>query len=813
MWHTRAGGRDCVAAVFPVKSGDSHASMSDQGPPRNRADTVSGGAGAGVDPSLPPQLGPYRIERLLGRGGMAAVYLARDVGAGHQVALKVVTVTPETDASVLERFKHEVHASSQLKHRNVVGAFAWGEQDGRVWLATEYMDGGTVRELLGGVGHLPPPLAAELTAQLLAGLSEAHRRGIVHRDLKPENLLLASAGVLKVADFGIARVSDQTRLTATGMLVGTAQYMSPEQVRGLELDGRSDLFTVGTILYELLAGTNPFEAETPVACLQRVLGGTVPPLSEARPATPEALEAVLDRLLSFDASTRFQSAEEALHQLEPLLAVQRRARPMLVADALREPKQVKAALDAEAAAALVVRAEALAKGDGPQRTHAALVAWAACAADPSDPKARALLDGLLTSQRLYFGPPRNPKIGELELLLLQKRDAPALLLQLAQLYRLEGNALLAARMLRRYLRAKPGDAYVGSLWQQLLGERPPGPGAAPKGATAELVAGIRTGGFKAMEREPPVGQDAAAVVHPPPSGPRPAVPHPSSPSASSPRPSGPRPPRPVDVEAELAGLKMHSAADDANRLGGLLRRGVGLLLVVGVAVLALKLLGSWVESTSKNLGDTSDRLARNVHTGPGGPTPDEPRRRVDPLPGVQPIDDAPDAGKRLKSNERAQAMLDTGQRAWRQGSAEDALSAFRGVVAGYPDTLQEGEALHLTAQLRLEQQLPADARGAWDELVTRLPTHPRAAEALLRRGQVAERLVDYDAADADYTAFIAGHAQSTLLAEAYLSRGLLHRRRSHTDEARADLEEAVRRSDASDDVRAQALRALAELSQ
>jgi beta-lactam-binding protein with PASTA domain len=257
----------------------------------------------------------YRVLKRLGVGGMAEVWCAEDEVLGRRVALKLLGGRFATDPEFRERFRREAQAAAALTHPNIVGIFDRAEWEGTPYIAMELVDGQTLKEIVRERGPLPPHIAVGLTEQILRGLGYAHRRGIVHRDVKPQNVILDPEGQAKVADFGIARAGN-SEMTQTGSIVGTVQYLSPEQANGLPVDHRSDLYSTGIVLYELLTGRVPFDGEAPVSvALKHVNELPVPP-GQLRPGIPPALEAVVMRALEKDPNRRFQSADEFIAALE-----------------------------------------------------------------------------------------------------------------------------------------------------------------------------------------------------------------------------------------------------------------------------------------------------------------------------------------------------------------------------------------------------------------------------------------------------------------------------------------------------------------
>jgi beta-lactam-binding protein with PASTA domain len=259
--------------------------------------------------------GRYRALRRLGVGGMAEVWCAEDEVLGRRVALKLLGGRYTEDPDFHERFRREAQAAAGLTHPNIVGIFDRSEWDGTPYIAMELVDGRTLKELVIERGPLEPGVAVNLTEQILSALGYAHRRGIVHRDVKPQNVILDSEGQAKVADFGIARAG-HSEMTETGAIVGTVAYLSPEQAQGQPVDRRSDLYSAGIVLYELLTGRVPFEGEAAVSvALKHVSERPVPP-AQLRPGIPPALEAVVMRALEKDPARRYQSAEEFIAALE-----------------------------------------------------------------------------------------------------------------------------------------------------------------------------------------------------------------------------------------------------------------------------------------------------------------------------------------------------------------------------------------------------------------------------------------------------------------------------------------------------------------
>jgi eukaryotic-like serine/threonine-protein kinase len=259
--------------------------------------------------------GRYRIQRKLGAGGMADVYLAEDQELGRRVAIKILNGRHANDDQFIERFRREAKNAAALNHPNIVSIYDRGEAEDTYYIAMEFLDGRTLKELIVGRGAAPINVAVEYARQILSALRFAHRHGIVHRDIKPHNVMVDAEGRVKVTDFGIARAGT-SQMTETGSIVGTAQYLSPEQARGGEIDPRSDLYSLGVVLYELLTGKTPFDGETPVEIAMKHLSNAPQPPSKLRQDIPPELDMVVLRALAKNPDDRYQSADEMEADLE-----------------------------------------------------------------------------------------------------------------------------------------------------------------------------------------------------------------------------------------------------------------------------------------------------------------------------------------------------------------------------------------------------------------------------------------------------------------------------------------------------------------
>jgi serine/threonine-protein kinase len=269
----------------------------------------------------------YRIERELARGGMAEVYLARDESLNRLVALKALFPEFAREPSFVERFRREAQAAANLNHPNIVGIYDWGQESGTYFIVMEYVEGRSLRELMRSEGPIEPGQAADITAEIASALAFAHRSGVVHRDVKPGNVLITPQGHVKVTDFGIARAGTSDGLTQTGSVMGTATYFSPEQAQGLAVDGRSDVYSLGVVLYELVCGGVPFVADSPVSVAYKHVREEPVPPSQRNTDVPKGLEQIIMSALAKEPEQRYQSADDMRADLLRF----RRGRPLAAA--------------------------------------------------------------------------------------------------------------------------------------------------------------------------------------------------------------------------------------------------------------------------------------------------------------------------------------------------------------------------------------------------------------------------------------------------------------------------------------------------
>jgi eukaryotic-like serine/threonine-protein kinase len=274
-----------------------------------------------TDNRPPVYNGRYELQSQVARGGTAQVYLARDIILGRPVALKVLFPELSTDSAFVERFRREAQAAASLSHPNIVPVYDWGESDDTYFIVMEYVDGEPLSSIIHTQAPVNPGSAAQVAADIAKALTYAHRHGVVHRDVKPGNVLITADGQVKVTDFGIARAMGNLddQVTQTGLVMGTATYFSPEQAQGLDVDGRSDIYSLGVVLYEMLVGRPPFIGDTPVAIAYQHVQETPPRPRALNPEIPVALEAIVLQAMAKLPAERYQSADDLRADLERFL--------------------------------------------------------------------------------------------------------------------------------------------------------------------------------------------------------------------------------------------------------------------------------------------------------------------------------------------------------------------------------------------------------------------------------------------------------------------------------------------------------------
>ena len=266
--------------------------------------------------------GRYRLDAQIGSGGMSTVFRAFDITLERRVAVKLMHREIASDSDQLERFRREARSVAQLSHPHIVGVIDAGEEDGRPYIVLEYVEGETLKERIRRMGRLPIDEAIAYSIEIARALGAAHARQIVHRDIKPQNVLVDEEGSAKVTDFGIARSLEEDGLTADGRVLGTTDYVSPEQALGHDVDGQSDIYSLGVVLYEMLTGDVPFHGENQVSVAMKHVREDLPDVQLVRPEVSARLAAVLDRMTDKDLAHRHPDAATLEADLEDALAAE-----------------------------------------------------------------------------------------------------------------------------------------------------------------------------------------------------------------------------------------------------------------------------------------------------------------------------------------------------------------------------------------------------------------------------------------------------------------------------------------------------------
>src|SRR5919204_779885 len=264
----------------------------------------------------------YRLDEKIGSGGMSSVYRAFDPTLERWVAIKLMHRDISNDPDQLERFRREARAVAQLNHPHVVTVIDAGEDDGAPYIVFEYVEGETLKDRIRRLGRLPVAEAVAYAVEIGRALECAHEHMLVHRDVKPQNVLIDPDGRAKVTDFGIARSLEAQGLTATGRVLGTTDYVSPEQALGHEVTGQSDIYSLGIVLYEMLTGETPYSADTQVAVAMKHVRDPLPDAQRRRPEISAALAAVLERSTAKETKNRYARVDEMVHDLEQVLAIE-----------------------------------------------------------------------------------------------------------------------------------------------------------------------------------------------------------------------------------------------------------------------------------------------------------------------------------------------------------------------------------------------------------------------------------------------------------------------------------------------------------
>ena len=274
----------------------------------------------------------YELTQILGGGGMSNVYVAMDTILNRKVAVKLIHILPNEKQATVQRFEREVQNTTRLSHKNIVSVLDVGEEDDCFFLVMEYIEGPTLSDYIKAHGPLQPQKALQFMDQILSGIRHAHEQGIIHRDIKPQNMIIDRNQTLKIVDFGIAKALSETAMTQTNHVVGTVQYLSPEQAKGEKTGERSDIYSLGIVLYEMLTGQPPFNGETPVSIAIKQIQETVPNVSDKRRDVPQALSNVILKATEKEQSNRYRSVSEMASDVMSTLDLSRKNEPLYESD-------------------------------------------------------------------------------------------------------------------------------------------------------------------------------------------------------------------------------------------------------------------------------------------------------------------------------------------------------------------------------------------------------------------------------------------------------------------------------------------------
>jgi tetratricopeptide (TPR) repeat protein len=717
--------------------------------------------------AIPARIGPFIVDRLLAQGGMGTVYDAHDE-QGRRAAVKVIHAHLLHVADVRARFVREAQATQRLDHPNVVRVLGVGNDP--AYLAVEFVDGGTVGSLLERHGRLPLVVALELFAQMIAGLAAAHERGVVHRDLKPDNLLLSREGALKIADFGIARELDATAMTQTGSTLGTPAYMSPEQARAEVVDPRSDLYTAGVILYELLVGRNPFVAESIGGIIGNILRGKAAPLFEVDASVPDGVEALVSSLMHRDRDARPPTAAAVLAILRPIVDDVRRLHPRLIADVMQRPARAQEFVK-EQADALVTAARVHLQSGAAHREAAALCLFRAQVLVPEHADARALLDGL-AQEGVAFGK-TSAKLAELEREIAGKPDDAVLLQRAAQLARQEGELYKAAIYLRRYLRVRPDDNYVRAQADKLTLVVP-----APSLAASLAQAPSRD----TQEWKAPAGVLLAAEANDPQSTMMRIAGHVVAGGFVAAAPHAP----PTGQTQRLAAATAAATAEANDETPGALAalwyvhkwKLIGAATVIVLLVGGVRLVRAFIDGAQKSIESSSF--------------------------GTRPV--------KARDPEADEIDLKAARAAFDAGNTLDVEKHAGAIIARGGKGFDMSEALVLRGKSRLSQNRALAAVEDFTRVLEHYGNEQQAArEALLQRGIAYVKAGDHDSAKEDFTRVLTMSMPPVAKARAHLERGLIALAAGDVTSARKDLEKAETYTPPGDETHVRAVDALERL--
>lgn len=414
----------------------------------------------------------YKVQGLVGKGGMAAIYLAKNIATGEDVALKVLLSHIASDRDYVLRFLHEVRANKKLEHENIVRIIDCDEVNGRYFMAMEYIDGYTMQDLLKKVPIIPVQCTLFIVKSILKGLAYSHSKKIVHRDMKPSNILLSKSGDVKISDFGISKITDFTKLTQTGSVLGTPAYMSPEQAKGQQISYSSDIFSVGIMLYEALMGENPFYSDNPTTAILNILQKEPEPALDLNPSVSPAIEQLIERMIDKDPQKRFSHAEDVISFIEAIemnenISIDQQT----FKDFINDPAAMTEVLYEREVDAILSHAESLIIQGEPFFDQAIWDYYRVLFMQPHNEKAKMEIADLCKKKGYNIETVKTQKILQLEEALANNPESTPLLMQLAKLHRLEGNFFEVIRYYRKMKKIKVTDGYMKGQVDSLIQDK------------------------------------------------------------------------------------------------------------------------------------------------------------------------------------------------------------------------------------------------------------------------------------------------------------------------------------------------------
>ncbi len=623
-----------------------------------------------LTPNINQVLSGFDPSRPIGKGGMAAIFLYENRLTGETLAVKSLHPHVMTEKDSISRFFHEVQASTRLDHNNIVHVLGFGELHSKPSMVMEYIDGGDLKNLIERLGILPVEVAAYIGQQILKGLDYSHRLGIVHRDIKPSNILLDQSGHVKITDFGISKVADLTRLTQSGEVLGTPAYMSPEQASGEKLDERSDVFSTGVLLFEMLTNVNPFLAENPSVTLLNIIRCNPVPIFELNPTVPFRLENLVDQLLVREPDNRCSSAAEGARILGDIIEeiCPDGFGPAELQTFLANPEDYSNKRKISASILFLERGKRL-MGSGEQKPEKAVVEfYRSLFLDPGNREAKQFITSI-TEKFKGGDPSHSSKLLALEEALMADPGNVPILLQLVKRCRADGEFIKAVSYSKRLARLRPQDVYIMGQIDTLL----------PNDQVTEV--GVHSFREETPDRLETVrGMTVDRDRHPPVKRPGPV--------------------RNVPISRASRGMDPT-----------LLFLALLAITVIAMAIFAGKQCGSGIEQATVELEEQLPGILNNLTTS------DQPERRGHVIAGTGDLTGRP------------KELMTKAQESYKSGDKQQSADYYRQFIEEFPDH-RETDALRLQlARLYQSMGETVFALNAYDDLINKSKKQSLAAYA------------------------------------------------------------------------------------